>query len=213
MKKGKQETEVALARTISASEFGLEAAPQNEVAFATCVRVLRQNWRQGTVGCKTRGEVAFSNRKPWRQKGTGRARVSSLRSPLWRKGGIIFGPQPRTRVLKVNKKVQRNVMRDIFAQYVEQGRVFELNFNVAPEAQPKTAVAAKALAQAGLQGRTITLFVPVSEAAIHASFANIPNVRMMLFDQANAYDAADASCWVYLTQHADSFKAMVAQWT
>ena len=64
------------------------------------IRSLLQNWRQGTVACKGRSDVGYSNKKPWKQKGTGRARAGSARSPLWRGGGVIFGPQPRTRVLK-----------------------------------------------------------------------------------------------------------------
>ena len=63
-----------------------------------------QNWRQGTVACKGRSDVAFSNKKPWKQKGTGRARAGSARSPLWRKGGVIFGPQPRTRTLTITQE-------------------------------------------------------------------------------------------------------------
>ena len=61
--------------------------------FALWVRALLQNWRQGTVVCKGRSEVAYSNKKPWKQKGTGRARAGSARSPLWRSGGVIFGPK------------------------------------------------------------------------------------------------------------------------
>ena len=60
------------------------------MSYAVWVRALMQNWRQGTVGCKSRGEISFSNKKPWKQKGTGRARAGSSRSPLWRSGGVIF---------------------------------------------------------------------------------------------------------------------------
>ena len=63
------------------------------VAMAIYVRALLQNWRQGTVACKGRSDVSYSNKKPWKQKGTGRARAGSARSPLWRGGGVIFGPQ------------------------------------------------------------------------------------------------------------------------
>src|SRR5260221_13587778 len=63
--------------------------------FSTWIRVLAQNWRQGTVACKGRSDVAYTNRKPWKQKGTGRARAGSARSPLWKGGGAIFGPQAR----------------------------------------------------------------------------------------------------------------------
>ena len=79
--------------TLSTKELGIETAqPEvSEVSFSNWVRALMQNWRQGTVGCKDRSEVGFSNKKPWKQKGTGRARAGSARSPLWRKGGVVFG--------------------------------------------------------------------------------------------------------------------------
>ena len=79
--------------------------------MAVYVRSLLQNWRQGTVGCKGRSDVAYSNKKPWKQKGTGRARAGSARSPLWRGGGVIFGPQPRTRVLKAGKQVKKKCVK------------------------------------------------------------------------------------------------------
>src|SRR4030066_2094069 len=76
-------------------------------AFSTWIRVLEKNWQQGTVACQGRSDVSRTNRKPWKQKGTGRARAGSARSPLWRGGGIIFGPQPRTRTLTVSKSLKR----------------------------------------------------------------------------------------------------------
>ena len=98
--------------TLSAKDVNF-VEPNNEnkssVGFSIWVRALLQNWRQGTVGSKDRSEVSFSNKKPWKQKGTGRARAGSARSPLWRGGGVVFGPQPRTRVLKTGKQVKRNV--------------------------------------------------------------------------------------------------------
>src|SRR3989338_6099689 len=77
--------------------------------FSIVVRQLLQNWRQGTVACQTLAEVTGSNKKPFKQKGTGRARAGTVKSPLWRGGGVIFGPQPRTRTLKVSKKLRQSV--------------------------------------------------------------------------------------------------------
>src|SRR5437588_407352 len=84
-------------RVLTAKELALEPAKDRVApkAFAIAIRTLRQNWRQGTVAVKGRADVSFSNRKPWRQKGTGRARAGSARSPLWRKGGVCHGPQER----------------------------------------------------------------------------------------------------------------------
>ena len=91
----------------------------SEKTFALNIRMLFQNWRQGTVASKSRGELAFSNKKPWKQKGTGRARVGSIRSPLWRKGGVIFGPQPRTRMLALNVKKKRLVFNNILFSAID----------------------------------------------------------------------------------------------
>ena len=86
---------------ISAKDIGLEGFSENmSKEYAVWVRVLMQNWRQGTVGCKARSDVAYTNKKPWKQKGTGRARAGSARSPIWRGGGVTFGPQARVKTLK-----------------------------------------------------------------------------------------------------------------
>ena len=92
------------------------------------VRKLLQNWRQGTVACKDRSMVAFSNKKPWKQKGTGRARAGSLRSPLWRKGGVTFGPQPRVRKLKVSASLKKSVLGNILSDYLSNKKIFSLDF-------------------------------------------------------------------------------------
>ena len=106
----------------------LDRKPESPRTFACAIRSLLQNWRQGTVSCKTRGELAFSNKKPWRQKGTGRARVSSIRSPLWRKGGVIFGPQPRTRTLSLHTKQNRLVFNNLFFSMLDNSAIQCLDF-------------------------------------------------------------------------------------
>ena len=109
--KAKESGVSSVIQTLSASDLNIEGARKeiSPVAMAVYVRSLLQNWRQGTVACKGRSDVAYSNKKPWKQKGTGRARAGSARSPLWRGGGVIFGPQPRTRVLKAGKQLKRSV--------------------------------------------------------------------------------------------------------
>ena len=117
-------------KTQEAVQVEFIAKEQNLKAFARAIRVLRQNWRQGTVGCKTRAELAFSNRKPWKQKGTGRARAGSLRSPLWRKGGVIFGPQPRTRTLALNSKEMNLVFNNVLSSKLANKSVMCLDFEM-----------------------------------------------------------------------------------
>ncbi len=180
-------------------------------AFSQCVRALRQNWRQGTVGCKGRAEVAFSNKKPWKQKGTGRARAGSPRSPLWRKGGVIFGPQERVRTLAISKEMKKQVLAGLLWKNVEDQKIIGLNWNLS-SLVPKTREAFQALNQAGLENKKINLFVDHNDIALHASFANLPNVRMLLFDQPNVYELADSEYWVFLNKDINQFKEMVSLW-
>src|SRR5579863_1203092 len=87
-------------------------------SFSTWIRVLAQNWRQGTLACQGRADVSHTNRKPYKQKGTGRARAGSSRSPLWKGGGVIFGPQARVRTLRLPKKARQKVMTTVLADYL-----------------------------------------------------------------------------------------------
>lgn len=204
----------ALAKVVVADDLALNNQDRSAVsslAFAQCIRVLRQNWRQGTVGCKGRADVSFSNKKPWKQKGTGRARAGSARSPLWRGGGIIFGPQARTRTLDVTKTTKQQVFRSLLWKYLDAKNVFSLQWNPV-ETGPKTAIAFDALKQAGLNGKKIVMFVSAHDFNTHASFSNLPNVQMLLFDQPNAYHLSDGHCWVFLNKDAEAFKGMVSSW-
>ena len=183
----------------------------NTKALAQYIRALMQNWRQGTVGCKDRSEVAFSNKKPWKQKGTGRARAGSPRSPLWRKGGVTFGPQERVRTLKVTKNHKREVFTDLLWSKLEAQNVISLNWSV--DERPKTALAYSALKQIGLADKKVVLFVSTYDFITQASFANIPNVSMIFFDQPNAFTLAHGDNWVFLAKDSDLFKEMVGLWS
>lgn len=180
-------------------------------AFAIYIHSLRQNWRQGTVSVKARADVSRSGRKPWRQKGTGRARAGTARSPLWRGGGVIHGPQPRTRGAKLSKKVKRGVLQSLFWECLDRGAIIQLNELALGDA-PKTAVAYKALKDAGLCDKKVALFLRHDDILHQASFANIENVRTLFFDQANAYDLAVGAVWVVLEKDFNLFKEMVETW-
>lgn len=182
----------------------------NSRNFATAVRVLLQNGRQGTVGCKTRGELAFSNKKPWKQKGTGRARVSSIRSPLWRKGGVIFGPQPRVRELSLNKKQGVLALNNLFYGKVDANAICCLDASF--DGKPSTRKAYDLLEKASLHDKKIVLFLSVHDFEAQASFRNLQKVRVLFFDQPNAYDLAGTESWAFLKKDAESFKQMVSQW-
>jgi len=179
--------------------------------FSTCVRVLELNWRQGTVASQGRSDVSRTNRKPYKQKGTGRARAGTARSPLWRGGGVIFGPQARGRTLKVTKKSKQKVMLTLLANNLENKNVICADWSITTE-KPNTSEAQEFLNASGLANRKVVLFVAPYDYSVALSFANIPNVRPLSFDQANAYDLVNGDCWLVLKKDFDHFKGMVSQW-
>ncbi|UNE35364.1 50S ribosomal protein L4 [Vermiphilus pyriformis] len=194
-------------------DIGYEGEGENfsSVPFAISVRALRQNWRQGTVACKGRSDVAFSNKKPWKQKGTGRARAGSRRSPIWRSGGVSFGPQPRTRTLTVTKNAKRYALRHVLSHFLQNSNVIQLQ-NAFDIESPSTSYAYKLLKSANLHTKKINVFVNPHDLVTYASFVNLPNVRVLFFDQPNTFELAHADCWVFLAKDMDYFKDMVATW-
>ena len=199
---------------VKASDLGLTnlvADPASQMNFAICIRAYLQNWRQGTVGCKDRSEVAFANRKPWKQKGTGRARAGSARSPLWRSGGVTFGPQPRVRTLKASRAMKNQALAALLYGKIEQNKIITFDFALSAD-KPSTKQAYEALLQAQLNDRKVILFVTGQDPKFHASFANIPSVKILLFDQPNVYDLADGDCWLFLKNDIEAFKEMVNKW-
>ncbi|MBN2267041.1 MAG: 50S ribosomal protein L4 [Candidatus Babeliaceae bacterium] len=199
---------------MTAREIGLkerEGASISPANFATAIRVLLQNWRQGTVGCKSRSEVNKTGKKPFKQKGTGRARAGTARSPLWRGGGVVFGPQPRVRKLKISRKASRQVMSELVRDRIENGRVVALPIEWQDD-KPKTSVAVAALKKAGLLGSKLVVLVPAGDFRAHASFVNVDNVRVLFFDQVNAYDLAIGEYWVFGAHDKEHFKEMVGRW-
>jgi len=198
---------------ITAHEIGYDHAKVGALpaGISLWVRSLLQNWRQGTVSVKDRSEVARSNKKPWKQKGTGRARAGTARSPLWRGGGIIFGPQPRTRTLKVGKKIRSLGLKHLISSFVQNNRLLSFNWQIEGD-KPSTAQAAKFIKEANLQNAKLLLFVSIDDFVTYASFSNIPQVKVMFFDQINAFDVMNADYWVMLQKDMDSFKEMVVKW-
>ncbi len=192
-------------------QISVEKMPRSRAAFSTWVRSLAQNWRQGTVSCKGRSDVARSTKKPWKQKGTGRARAGSARSPLWRGGGVTFGPQRRIKTLTIPRKAKKIAVRGILLDYLSKGRIARLDWTLDSD-KPKTAAAAKLLKSAKLNGKKLTIFLPKTDALSYASFVNIPKTRVLFFDQGNAIDLTKSDYWVFLKKDSDQFKEMVARW-
>jgi large subunit ribosomal protein L4 len=206
-------TDEQVSRSIKMQELKLEQPLRmvSRVAFATSLRVLMQNWRQGTVACKGRSDVARSNKKPWKQKGTGRARAGSFRSPLWRGGGVIHGPQARSKELSILKKLRRQVFAGLLLNFVEDSRVMCFDWVPALDI-PKTKAAYTLLKEVGLHDKKNVLFVMPGDDAVHCSFSNIANVQVMYFDHPNTFDLAQADNWLFLKKDFDEFKGMVSRW-
>ncbi len=201
-------------QTLGAKDLGITKSDESlsPSAFAQAIRGLLHNWRQGTVGCQSRSQVTGSTKKPWRQKGTGRARVGSVKSPLWRGGGVIFGPQKRTRTLKVTKKLRHAVVRDILQGVLDNKRLLVLDWSLKGD-KPNTKQAMEVIKTAKLKGEQVNIFVPANDLVTAKSFLNIPSARIVFMDAPNAYVLSDAGHWVVFKKDIDAFKTMVAQWT
>ncbi|MFY9587307.1 MAG: 50S ribosomal protein L4 [Actinomycetota bacterium] len=154
--------------------------------------------RSGTHATKTRGEVSGGGKKPWRQKGTGRARQGSTRAPHWTGGGVVFGPQPRSYEMKVPRKVRALALRSALSDRAREGRIAVVD-SFAFDA-PKTKDAMKALETLGVSGKSLVVLEERSDM-IGLSFRNLPDAHVILVDQLNTYDILNAD-WVVFTQAA-----------
>jgi large subunit ribosomal protein L4 len=141
--------------------------------------------RSGTACTKTVGEVAGTNKKPWRQKGTGRARAGSFRSPLWRGGGVTFGPKPRDYTKKVNKKVRQLALRKAVSERLKAGEVTILDDISLPA--PKTKEFVKLLGGLKLDGTVGLVVADLNEALIRAS-RNVTRAFVTTGDTVNTYE-------------------------
>ncbi len=197
--------------SVTPQELGLDSSRKAHVGFAVWIRALMQNWRQGTVSVKTRGEVSFSNKKPWKQKGTGRARAGSARSPLWRSGGVLFGPQPRVRTLKINKQNKSQVLSACVAQYAQHGNVYVFDWMLQDQ-NPSTSLVHAAFQQAGLSDKKVMFFLSRQDHTHWVSVNNLDYIHVMSFDEVNAYELSLGNCIVVLKKDFDLFKNMVAKW-
>lgn len=155
------------------------------------IRRLMCNSRQGTASTKTRAEVRGGGRKPWRQKGTGRARAGSIRSPLWRGGGVIFGPKPRDYEIKMNRKERRLALRTALQSRYEDIIVVENFAEHLP--RPKTKELVSALNRWGVESDSKVLLILAEPAEnIYLSARNVPYLKMIAADGLNVYDVLRA---------------------
>lgn len=180
---GANVNEIELNETV----FGIE--PNKQTMF-DMVLLQRASVRQGTHDTKGRSEVRGGGRKPWRQKGTGRARQGSTRAPQWRGGGTVFGPTPRKYGFKLNKKVARLALRSALSTKVQDNE-FKVLDNIAFEA-PKTKAMVKVLANLNSEGKTLLVMDEITEN-VALSARNIPNVLVLDAAGINVYDILNSN--------------------
>ena len=176
--KGKKVSDVELADSV----FGIE--PNENIVHSVLVNYLA-NQRQGTQSTKTRAEVSGGGRKPWRQKGTGRARQGSIRAPQWIKGGIALGPKPRSYKYTVNKKEKRLAIKSILSSKVLEKELTVVDKLELAEIKTKTMV--KALADLKVEGKTL-IIIPEQNKNVVMSARNIEGVKTILVNNINVYD-------------------------
>ena len=144
------------------------------------------SWRQGTHNTLTRGQVSGGGKKPWRQKGTGRARQGTIRAPQWAGGGVVFGPHPRSYDIRVNKKEVKLAMRSALSAKLADGElhvVSDFGFD-----KPCTKDAVAVLKALGLEDRRLTIVVADDDVNAYLSFRNIPKVNVIPATEINTYE-------------------------
>ena len=176
--KGKKVSDIELADSV----FGIE--PNEAIVHSVLVNYLA-NQRQGTQSTKTRAEVRGGGRKPWRQKGTGRARQGSIRAPQWIKGGIALGPKPRSYKYTVNKKEKRLAIKSVLSS-----KVLEKELTVVDKlelSEIKTKTMAKVLADLKVEGKTL-IVLPENNKNVLMSSRNIEGVKTIVANNINIFD-------------------------
>jgi len=163
----------------------------HQAALHQTIKAYLANQRQGNAATKTRGMVSGGNRKAWRQKGTGRARQGSMRAPHWRGGGVVFGPSPRSYRPDVPKKLKALARRSAFNQRALNEEITVIE-RIALQA-PKTKLVSELLGKMGVaEAKRVLVLTNGSQEQVYRSARNIPNVEVMPFAQASAYDVMRA---------------------
>ena len=180
---------------LSASVFGIEP---NVPVMHQVVRAQRASWRAGTSNTLTRGNVRGGGKKPWRQKGTGRARQGSIRSPQWRGGGTVFGPHPRSYAFRVNNKEVKLAMRSALSAKLADGQftvVDGFNFE-----KPRTKDAKAFIQAMGFEGQRTTLVIGNEDVTTWLSFRNLEKVNILPVAEATTYELLDNKQLVFTAE-------------
>ena len=188
---GKSTGEISVSKEV----FGRE--PNQHVVHSALTWFLASR-RRGTHSTKTRAEVRGGGVKPWRQKGTGRARVGSIRSPLWRKGGVIFGPKPRSYAYSLPKKLRKLALKVALSDKAKAGKVKIVEELKVPE--PRTKLAAKLLKSLKATGKILMVLAEENKTFEQAA-RNLAGVKLISFKDLNIYDLLAAE-WLLIEKKA-----------
>lgn len=194
---GKKVSDLALAESV----FGIEP---NSYAMHLCVVNYLANQRQGTQSTRTRSEVSGGGKKPWKQKGTGRARQGSIRAPQWYHGGVVHGPVPRDYSQRTPKKMKAAALRYILSDRANAGHIGVIDFGGIETPSTKTAVTAL---NAVSSNQFTTVVFSRDNINEWLSVRNIPTVHPIFADQLNTYDVVTAQYVVFSKEGFDAFVA------
>ena len=184
--------------------FGVEV---NEHLVHMAVVSQLANNRQGTQKAKTRSEVSGGGRKPWRQKGTGRARQGSIRSPQWRGGGVVFAPTPRSHAIKVNKKVVRLAMRCALSTKVRENNIVVLDQIVLDTFKTKGLV--EVLKAFNLENNKVVLVLAEANGTVELAGRNIPNVLVQQYNHVSVFQMMNAKNLVITKAAVEKFEEVL----
>jgi len=184
--------------------FGIEP---NEHALHQVVTAQRASMRQGTHNTKTRGEVRGGGRKPWRQKGTGRARHGSIRSPIWTGGGTTFGPRPRSYKKKINRKVRLLALKSALSSKLQKDSLFVLE-DLSFEA-PKTKKMVEVLNSLSV-GNKALIILPEYDENVARSANNIPGATVRTVDGASVYDIITSDALITTKRAVETLEEVLA---
>jgi len=193
--------------TVNLDPVAFEASFNMPLVHET-VRAELNARRHGTASTKTRGQVSGGGAKPWRQKGTGRARAGSSRSPVWTGGGTVFGPTPRHYTVKVNRKARRAALRSVLSLHAQRESLAV--FDAAAFTEPATKQAAEMLTEWGASSPILVL-LSAEEAAAGKSFRNLARVEAMPVQDAGVADVVGAASLLVSQSALDSLVALAAK--
>ena len=198
---GKETGNIELAEAV----FGAEV---NGAVLHAAVRAYLLNQRQGTQSTLTRAEVRGGGKKPWRQKGSGRARHGSTRSPIWTHGGVAFAPKPREYRIALNKKTRRIAMKSALSSKVNDGEMIVVDNLTASEYKTKTMVSM--LSAIGATGKKTLVVLPSVDGMVIKSMSNIPGVKTAQVNTINVYDILNCDNFVVVRDAAEKIGEVYA---